>query len=176
MFAAAPIALMFLGVALGQQAGQPPAPQQGKHTDAQYAGPKPDGFLLPNGWKLTPAGEHLTLSDLPLNILPLKNEARVVVTTNGFNTHGIQIVDLATNSIVVRQTSWESWFGLATDESQSGKTRLWWSGGGSDRIHELLWSDSKLTWISTSDNTPTARGKKKLRKINDLCNFPNLVN
>jgi len=162
MFAASSIVLLALGAALGQQAGEPPASQPGKQAEPQYAGQKPDGYLLPNGWKLTPAGEHVTLSDLPLNILPLKNEARVVVTTNGFNTHAIQVVDLATKSIVGRQTSWESWFGLAADESQSGKTRLWWSGGGSDQIHELLWGDGKLTWISTSDNTPTARGKKRV--------------
>ena len=36
-----------------------------------YAGPTTKGFLLPNGWTLTPAGKHVPLTDLPLNIAPL---------------------------------------------------------------------------------------------------------
>src|SRR4029079_9759032 len=92
-----PASIVFSAVicfTVGQETTQPPAekPSQEKFAK-QYAGPTSDGFLLPNGWKLTPAGDQLPLSDLPLNILPLKNEARVVVTTNGFNTHAIQVVD-----------------------------------------------------------------------------------
>ena len=145
------------------QATKPPAPQ--------YAGPTTDGFLLPNGWKLTPAGEHFPLTDLPLNIVPLKNEPRVVVATSGYNTHALQVVDLATKKGVGRQAAWESWFGLAIDESTPGKTRLWWSGGGGNRIHEFLWSADNLDWVSDSDNSPTARAKQKLTKNPNPHNF-----
>jgi YVTN family beta-propeller protein len=155
--------LALLCIAVAQQPARPPVAETPQvPSTKQYAGPTQDGFLLPNGWKLTPAGEQLPLSDLPLNILPLKNEPRVVVTTNGFNTHAIQIVDLATKQIVGRQTSWESWFGLAADESTLNHTRLWWSGGGGDRIHELLWNGDKLAWVTASDNSPTARARQKL--------------
>ena len=34
-------------------------------------GPTESGFLLPNGWTITPAGKQVPLSDLPLNIVPL---------------------------------------------------------------------------------------------------------
>ena len=40
---------------------------------AERPGPTKDGFLLPNGWHLTPAGKHITTTDLPLNIVPLKD-------------------------------------------------------------------------------------------------------
>ena len=33
-----------------------------------FAGPIDQGFLLPNGWRLTPVGEQVPLTDLPLNI------------------------------------------------------------------------------------------------------------
>src|SRR5262245_30752783 len=35
----------------------------------QYAGAVERGFLLPDGWTLSPAGRQVTLPDLPLNIL-----------------------------------------------------------------------------------------------------------
>ena len=35
--------------------------------------PKETGYLLPNGWHLTPAGKHFITTDLPLNIVPLKD-------------------------------------------------------------------------------------------------------
>src|SRR5581483_6219073 len=32
-------------------------------------GPTATGFLLPNGWTISPAGKQVTLTDLPLNIV-----------------------------------------------------------------------------------------------------------
>ena len=49
-------------------------------------GPTATGFLLPNGWHLTPAGQHIAISDLPLNIHPLKDNKHALVTTNGGGT------------------------------------------------------------------------------------------
>lgn len=40
---------------------------------ATYTGPTETGYLLPNGWHLTPVGKHLVTTDLPLNIVPLKD-------------------------------------------------------------------------------------------------------
>ena len=51
------------------------------------AGPTERGFLLPNGWTLTPAGKHVVLTDLPLNIVPLADNRRALVATSGYNKH-----------------------------------------------------------------------------------------
>ena len=40
----------------------------------RYAGPAEQGFLLPNGWTLKPAGRHVPLADLPLNIIALAGQ------------------------------------------------------------------------------------------------------
>jgi YVTN family beta-propeller protein len=154
---------LFVAFSQAPVAAKPPAPQ--------YAGPTTDGFLLPNGWKLTPAGEHLPLTDLPLNIVPLKNEPRVVVATNGYNTHALHVVDMATKKEVGRLAAWETWFGLAIDESAKNKTRIWWSGGGGNRIHEFSWAGGKLDWVTASDNSPTARAKQKVAKKAAANNF-----
>ena len=38
---------------------------------AQSPGALSDGTtLLPNGWRLAPAGKHLMVGDLPLNVIP----------------------------------------------------------------------------------------------------------
>ena len=41
-------------------------PEAGK---PRYPGPVPGGYLLPNGWTITPTGRQVELSDLPLNII-----------------------------------------------------------------------------------------------------------
>jgi hypothetical protein len=50
-----------------------------------YAGPTENGFLLPNGWTLSPAGKQVPLGDLPLNIIPLADGRHALVATDGFN-------------------------------------------------------------------------------------------
>ena len=92
------------------------------------AGPVEGGFLLPNGWTITPAGEQVVLTDLPLNILPLADGRHALVASNGYNDHELSLVDLAEKEVVARQNVRQSWFGLAHDPATD---RLWWAGGGS---------------------------------------------
>src|SRR5688572_22125996 len=81
----------------------------------RYAGPTGDGFLLPNGWTLTPAGAHATLPDLPLNIIPLADNNHALVATSGYNQHQLALVELSKPAAVETATVRQSWFGLATD-------------------------------------------------------------
>ena len=76
-------------------------------------GPTDKGFLLPNGWTISPAGKQAPLTDLPLNILPLADGKHALVATSGYNKHELSIVDLESLKIVDRQTVRQSWFGLA---------------------------------------------------------------
>src|SRR5437763_11963130 len=96
-------------------------------------GPTPTGFLLPNGWHLTPAGRHVEIADLPLNIHPLKDGTRALVTTNGFNQHAVSLVNLAEGKVVASERARQSWFGLAVTPAED---RVWWSGGGNGFVHE----------------------------------------
>jgi len=104
-------------------------------------GPKADGFLLPNGWTITPAGEQFLLTDLPLNILPLADGRRALVATSGYNSHELVLVDLATKKKLASQTVRESWFGLAANAAED---RIWWSGGGGRKLHRFELKDSRL--------------------------------
>ena len=79
----------------------------------RYAGATRTGFLLPNGWTVTPVGEQVPVADLPLNILPLPDSRHVLVATSGYNAHELSLIDLEKKAVVDRQTVRESWFGLA---------------------------------------------------------------
>src|SRR4051794_24026942 len=72
----------------------------GAQEPPRYAGPTAQGFLLPNGWTITPAGTHIPLTDLPLNILPLAGGRHALVATSGYNAHELSVVDLAGRKVV----------------------------------------------------------------------------
>ena len=108
----------------------------------RYAGPTDQGFLLPNGWRLKPAGEHISLADLPLNIIPLADNRHVLAATSGYNAHELAIVDLQEKKVVDKQTVRQSWFGLAVTPEAD---RIWWSGGGGNMLHAFGLADHRLT-------------------------------
>ncbi len=107
----------------------------------QTAGPSDKGYVLPNGWLVTPAARHVELNDLPLNIIPLADNRRVLVGTDGYNRHELSLVDLSTEKVLANQSAGESWFGLATSARQDA---VWWSGGGSNRIFQYAVTDKGL--------------------------------
>jgi hypothetical protein len=74
-------------VALVASADDKPAPKSDQKP--VFPGPTETGFLLPNGWHLTPAGRQVEITDLPLNIQPLKDGEHALVTSNGFNRHQV---------------------------------------------------------------------------------------
>jgi len=118
----------------------------------QYAGQKSRGFLLPNGWTLTPAGESVTLTDLPLNIIPLADNRHALAASSGYNAHNLVLVDLQEKKIVAKQTVKQSWFGLAM--SPAGD-QVWWSGGGLDRLHAFKLDGKSLTPVGAEGPNPT---------------------
>ena len=81
-----------------------------------FPGPTDAGFLLPNGWRLTPAGQQVCSTDLPLNIRTTPDGKYALVATNGYNAHELTAIDLATQKKSAVENAPQSWFGLAADE------------------------------------------------------------
>src|SRR5437660_5938658 len=50
--------------------------------------------LLPNGWKIAPAGIHRPIGDLPLAMLESPDGRSLLVTTNGYATPTVTVFDL----------------------------------------------------------------------------------
>jgi len=111
-----------------------------KPKPANFPGPTSTSYLLPNGWRLTPAGEQVSLTDLPLNILTSADGKYAFVATSGYNAHELTVIDLKSREKVAVQSVPQSWFGLAN----AADGRLWWSGGGDAVVHSFAFADGKL--------------------------------
>ena len=127
-------------------------------------GPTETGFLLPNGWHLTPAGKHVDISDLPLNIHPLNDNKHALVTTNGFNRHDVSLVDLTSGKVVSSEWARQSWFGLAVSANED---KLWWSGGGNGFLHTFDLKDAKFNRTSKKEINPGDLSILDLAKLAD---------
>ncbi len=150
--------ILALAAVLAATLSLPLLGQQSDGEKPRYAGPTDRGFLLPNGWTLTPAGDQVTLTDLPLNIIPLADGKRALVATSGYNAHELSLVDLDSKAVITKTTVRESWFGLA-HEPRSG--RVWWSGGGMGMIHAFELRGNELVRTGPSEPDPSEVAKTR---------------
>jgi YVTN family beta-propeller protein len=127
------------------------------------AGPTETGFLLPNGWHLTPAGRQVTLTDLPLNIVALKDGRHALAASSGYNRHELALVDLLEGRVVTKETVRQSWFGLALDADEQ---RIWWAGGGANVVHtfDLKEQQIRRTGPAEPDHSKMSKDEKARRK------------
>ncbi len=139
--AALALALIWQAASLADDEAPPTAP-------ARFAGPVEGGYLLPNGWTVTPVGEHVELTDMPLNIVPLGDGRRVLVATSGYNAHELSLVDLETKAVLDKEKVSQSWFGLVVSP---GEDRVWWAGGGSNRLHTFRLAGNDLSRTSGAE-------------------------
>jgi hypothetical protein len=127
------------------------AQDKSKDESPRYAGPTEKGFLLPNGWTLTPAGKQVTITDLPLNIIPLTDNRHALVATSGFNKHELMLIDLGELKVARRETVRQSWYGLTTTPKQD---LVWWSGGGGNMVHAFELKNGNLKRTSADEVDP----------------------
>jgi YVTN family beta-propeller protein len=127
----------------------------------RLAGPTERGFVLPNGWTVSPAGVQVELTDLPLNILPLADGQHALVATSGYNAHQLSLVDLGAAKVIDSETVRQSWFGLAVDARQEN---VWWSGGGGNLRHSFELKGLDLTRIGGPEPRPEPAKEKEKGK------------
>lgn len=92
---------------------------------------KAEPVMLPNGWKLTPAGKQLPLGDLPLNMAVSRNHRWLAVTNNGYGRQCVKLFDTKKEKETADVTLRTSWYGLCF--SPNGK-RLYASAGNDNQI------------------------------------------
>ncbi len=95
-------------------------------SGAEPPGPLPDGYALPNGWRISPAGKALQTEDLVLNLSRAPDGKALVGTHGGYNPHGLVVIDPVRDEIVQRIRLRSAWLGLTW--SPDGR-RLFASGG-----------------------------------------------
>jgi YVTN family beta-propeller protein len=112
------------------------------HTYAQVPGKIATGqVLLPNGWKLNPAGRSLPLGDLPLNLQLSTSGRLLAVTNNGQSTQSVQLIDPKTEQQFDQCIIAKSWYGLAFSHDEK---YLYASGGNDNWIYRFNISNNKL--------------------------------
>jgi YVTN family beta-propeller protein len=87
----------------------------------------PNGFDLPNGWRITPAGKAIaTIEDLVLNLVVSPDGKIVVASHSGYLPHGIDVFDTKTQKQIQHIELKSTWLGMTW--SADGRT-LYVSGG-----------------------------------------------
>lgn len=66
--------------------------------------------MLPNGWQLTPAGRHIPLGDLPLNMALSPDGRWLAVTNNGYGRQCIQLIDVVHEKPCADVSISSSWY------------------------------------------------------------------
>src|SRR5512147_3014404 len=85
----------------------------------QRQGLTPNQDLLFNGWGLSPAGEHVPVSDLVLKLVIAPDKKRLVAVHGGFGKHGVTLLDLESRKQIAFFPLAKTWNGLAF--SRDGK-------------------------------------------------------
>jgi hypothetical protein len=97
--------------------------------------------LLPNGWKIAPAGQHVQVGSFPLAMVESPDGRYLFVTNNGYLKPSITVVDIKARRVTDTLVLDHAWLGLAWHPD--GK-RLYASGAGNSTVHELRWERRQL--------------------------------
>ena len=113
----------------------------------QLPGKAADGRVrLPNGWFLSPAGTHVPVDELPLNIAVTPDERYIVVTNNGTAKQSLSVVETSSWTVVQTVPVAKSWLGIGFIE---GGKRLLVSGGNDNRIDIFRFDGGRASLIDS---------------------------
>ncbi|HTE01415.1 MAG TPA: bifunctional YncE family protein/alkaline phosphatase family protein [Mucilaginibacter sp.] len=115
--------------------------------------------LLPNGWKLNPAGTALPLGDLPLNMQLSASGRLLAVTNNGQSTQSIQLIDPKNEKLLDERIIKKAWYGLAFSRDEK---MLYVSGGNDNRILAFHIEGNKIGAADTIKLAPLSWPKNKV--------------
>jgi len=86
------------------------------------------GTLLPNGWKISPAGNATALpGDMPMGLVVTPDGKYLLASTGGYNTHGISVLDAHSGQLLQSITVPQAFAGLHLD---AAGRHVWLSAGG----------------------------------------------
>jgi DNA-binding beta-propeller fold protein YncE len=102
--------------------------------------------LLPNGWRLAPAGRSLKVGTLPLNIALSPDGRYAVITNNGVTRPSFTVIDIAGWTIKSTTPTDAAWLGLVFSPDGA---RLFSSGAAQNTVQEYTFVDGTITRART---------------------------
>ena len=106
----------------------------------------PNKNLLFNGWGVTPAGQPVSISDMPLKLAISPDKQMLLAVSGGFDDTGLSLLDIHSRTVKQFIPLPEVWNGLAF--SRDGR-RIFVSGGDSGKIYLFDYGDEKATAAGT---------------------------
>jgi len=102
--------------------------------------------LLPNGWHIQPAGKHVKVGDMPLNLTQTPDGKYIVVSSDGLAKPAFHVVEIATWKVASTLTLDNAWYGLAWHPAG---TRLYSGGAAQNNVQELSYANGVITRART---------------------------
>jgi len=134
--------LSALGLAFAGAPPLVPAREESPPSTPARPGPLGQGVtLLPNGWRIAPAGRHLDAGDLPLAMALHPSGQHLVITNNGWSKPSLRVVDVERLQVTQKLELDHSWLGLVWHPD--GR-RLFSSGAADNTIREIAWTGERL--------------------------------
>ena len=120
---------------------------QSASAPAALPGSLTDGTtLLPNGWRIQPAGKHVRVGNMPLNLTQTPDSKYLIVTSNGLARPAFHVVDIATWKVTSTIALEHAWYGLAWHPDG---TRLYSGGAGQNNVQEFNYANGVITRART---------------------------
>jgi DNA-binding beta-propeller fold protein YncE len=108
----------------------------------QTPGTTGDGVtLLPNGWRISPAGRAIHVGDFPMSMVATPDGRQVIISNNGWSRPSLTIVDVAQGFVRSRVSVDHAWLGLAWHPD--GR-RLYSSGAAENTVNEFAFEGGDL--------------------------------
>src|SRR5919201_4962428 len=106
-------------------------------------GPQPqqEVTLLANGWRLSPAGRHVAVGNLPLAMIESFDGRFLIVSNDGYGKPSLSIIETATWTEKGRMPLADAWLGLAWHPD--GR-HLFSATGTRNTVQELLYQDGQI--------------------------------
>ena len=101
---------------------------------------------LPNGWKISPIGEHCGLGDLPLQMIADPSGEFLFITNAGQSDHSIMVYDVKRHKIVDSMPVKATFYGLVYDDVNG---HLYSSGANLNIINRFEFKAGKLRYLDS---------------------------
>lgn len=116
--------------------------EAGSPAERDRAGRTPGEALLFNGWGISPAGEAVLTSDMPLKMALSPDGRTLALVHGGYNAEGLTLIDVGSRKVSQFVTMPSAWNGVAF--SGDGST-LFVSGGASGKVSRFHFADGKAS-------------------------------